>query len=402
MHVRVRLQVPTESYGGSRVHEPCTLFEEESEAIRNCSLLSSAVLGGLMKSFSTGDISHVLELDPPDPLRSTVSEELITENARNVTPWNNLEVGCTQRKRCKHLLLLFVINPPNLHNVSVWQVPVNRRLDCASRSCSTWVAVGDMHSAQSTSQLPSPSARCGSGNIPGTFAVMAKVTNWLFVRYILPSRAAEPKLELSARHAIHIKGPPPQEMLNSSSFSRWQSGLATIQFESAVAGPSYVRHAILAVLVRFRPCSCVSARIHVRFTAADLVRSVNKKARQMYIRRRLLSTYKALERLTKSQLNLSEALQATGPQDLRKNLQDELRLTSSTSVEAGRTDGRKTPLTTRDVERDRGKPLTKYERNMMIFNWLHNLDDDDDSVTPPFDLPPGSNGGSQQQVQQAA
>ena len=33
------------------------------------------------------------------------------------------------------------------------------------------------------------------------------------------------------------------------------------------------------------------------------------------------------------------------------------------------------PLTIRDVERERGKPLSKYERNMMIFNWLHTLDD---------------------------
>lgn len=33
------------------------------------------------------------------------------------------------------------------------------------------------------------------------------------------------------------------------------------------------------------------------------------------------------------------------------------------------------PLTIHDVERERGKPLSKYERNMMIFNWLHTLDD---------------------------
>lgn len=32
-------------------------------------------------------------------------------------------------------------------------------------------------------------------------------------------------------------------------------------------------------------------------------------------------------------------------------------------------------LTARDVERDRGRPLTKYERNMMIFNWLQTLEE---------------------------
>jgi hypothetical protein len=29
----------------------------------------------------------------------------------------------------------------------------------------------------------------------------------------------------------------------------------------------------------------------------------------------------------------------------------------------------------REVERDRGKPLSKYERNVMIFDWLHTLDE---------------------------
>ncbi|KAL1436907.1 hypothetical protein MTO96_049297 [Rhipicephalus appendiculatus] len=82
---------------------------------------------------------------------------------------------------------------------------------------------------------------------------------------------------------------------------------------------------------------------------ADLVRSVSTKVRQMYIRRRLLSTYRALERLTKSELDVS----GTVP-----------RVHVTTDAK----------LTVRDVQRDRGKPLTKYERNMMIFDWLQNLD----------------------------
>lgn len=31
-------------------------------------------------------------------------------------------------------------------------------------------------------------------------------------------------------------------------------------------------------------------------------------------------------------------------------------------------------LTARDVERDRGRQLSRYERNMIIFNWLQTLD----------------------------
>ncbi|XP_064483482.1 uncharacterized protein LOC135396444 [Ornithodoros turicata] len=186
------LQVPSECRRRPISGE--ILLEEESQVIRNCSAFSC----GLIKSFSTGDIADNLQAEN---LRATVSE-----------------VG---------------------------------RLDLASRSCSTWVAVGD-------SQLPSPPAE-------------------------LPS-----------------------------------------------------------------------------FTA-DLVCSVNKKVRQMYIRRRLLSTYKALERLTKSELNLTvPQVQITS---------DELDLSSVGFHGANRT------LTLTAVERDRGKPLTKYERNMMIFNWLQNLDE---------------------------
>lgn len=40
-------------------------------------------------------------------------------------------------------------------------------------------------------------------------------------------------------------------------------------------------------------------------------------------------------------------------------------------------------LTLNDIERERGKPLTKYERNMMVFNWLHSLDEN----AIPDDLP---------------
>lgn len=32
-------------------------------------------------------------------------------------------------------------------------------------------------------------------------------------------------------------------------------------------------------------------------------------------------------------------------------------------------------LTIQDIEKERGKPLSKYDRNMMIFNWLHTLDE---------------------------
>lgn len=84
--------------------------------IRSCGALSSAL--GLQKSFSTSD---VFQLPSPETcplgLRSAVSDLALDTAHRN------------------GLLL------------------EQARLDNASRSCSTWVAVGDI---ASTSQLPSP------------------------------------------------------------------------------------------------------------------------------------------------------------------------------------------------------------------------------------------------------
>ncbi|KAJ3667207.1 hypothetical protein Zmor_002607 [Zophobas morio] len=251
-------------------------FEEETELIRSCAALSSAV--GLQKSFSTSDISQLPS--PEDSsnvpgLRSAVSE---------------LALNSLQRSG-------FILE--------------NARLDHTSRSCSTWVAVGDI---ASTSQLPSPHG----GQTSST-----------------------------AQQQAGTPPPPPV------------------------------------------------------FTAADFIRSVNKKVRQNYIRRRLLTTYKALERLSQSEFNLDRlevapAAATASVVNTETSTQNAgpVRLTvpgSSPSAKANPPPPNSTnaavlraakqrasknlPLTIRDVERERGKPLSKYERNMMIFNWLHTLDD---------------------------
>ena len=89
------------------------------------------------------------------------------------------------------------------------------------------------------------------------------------------------------------------------------------------------------------------------------------QVRQNYIRRRLLTTYKALERLSQSEFDLDRlgaAVAAAAP--------------SNRLQVPGLVRREKRPhLTVTDVERERGKPLTKYDRNMMIFNWLHTLDE---------------------------
>ncbi|RWS08057.1 hypothetical protein B4U79_15920 [Dinothrombium tinctorium] len=316
------LTVPSERYGSFRRLSSASgfnkfsndiLFEEETDVIKNCGAFSSAVLG-LMKSFSTSDISTI---DPfqDTPLRSSYSEIALFGGIL----WN-----------------------PRI------ELPTIRHLDAHSRSCSTWVAVGEP--LCSTSQLPSPQTH-------------------------------------------------------------------TIGTES------------------------VTGQLSPALTPTELLQSVNKKVRQLYIKRRLLSTYRALERLSRSQLDLSNVvkgdldllvtsslgnklkagaiesaifvgnqapavqecndpmvsstttattptlpqLQVTAGDQLnanelvvrssKRNNKGSNRLSYPLDLNQFQTD--LASLSIRDVDLQKGKPLTKYERNIMIFNWLQNLDQSD-------------------------
>lgn len=113
-------------------------------------------------------------------------------------------------------------------------------------------------------------------------------------------------------------------------------------------------------------------------SAADLILNLNKRVRQCYIRRRLVTTYKALERLSQSQFNLDRIAQQAQSQTTDRA--DPLPLPAP----LGGVQQQQQILTLNDVERDQGRPLSKYTRNMMIFNWLHSLD--------PEESPPGGAG----------
>lgn len=150
------------------------------------------------------------------------------------------------------------------------------------------------------------------------------------------------------------------------------------------------------------------------FTTDDFVRSVNKRVRQNYIRKRLVMTYRALERLSQSEFNLdriekyaiaANSVNNYGPLEL---IVPKIITTPSTSVTATsaapavtevtpltphqeplpeNTSAKskekltmgtsKNHLTLNDIDRDRGRALTKYERNMLIFNWLHTINDNE-------------------------
>lgn len=111
------------------------------------------------------------------------------------------------------------------------------------------------------------------------------------------------------------------------------------------------------------------------FTPADLIRSVNKKVRQVYIRKRLSVAYK----LTQSGFDVVNLVTPRA-----NKIGDSQTMVESTSSISVPNQGETPPptkklvakeLTLKDVERERGRPLSKLERNIFIFNWLHSLDE---------------------------
>lgn len=204
---------------------------------------------------------------------------------------------------------------------------------------------------------------------------------------------------------------------------------------------------LLASLISFNVFQARVGSASPSFTPADLVRSVNKRIRQTYLKKRLLTTYKALERMTEMGFNLEKLKEVVNEGELATH-PELVNLLSSTAITSqahkkeatasavvaanisqlgvtstsARVDGTSSQpaapageqqsaasgnsvavaigdetsskqaakvrasdksLSCKEIERDRGKPLSKYDRNVMIFDWLHSLDE---SATATIDL----------------
>jgi len=91
-----------------------------------------------------------------------------------------------------------------------------------------------------------------------------------------------------------------------------------------------------------------------RFFNSDLISCITKRPRQKYIRRRLKVIQNAVQHLSDNNTH-NDAL-GVGVKTKDKEMSE--------------------TLSTKEIAQNRGKPLSKYERNIVIFNWLHTLDED--------------------------
>lgn len=256
----------------------CNLFRPDkiSEAtwFEECNDLMSTTLLGIQRSFSTSDI-NTIELE----INKNRSEQGIFSQRYAVS-----EHALDGKSRTR----LF-------------------------RSCSTWVAVGEL---ASTSQLPSPHG-----------------------------------------HYNNLTTTSSQQQLSASNLTGTSSFIAVLK-------------------------------------------SVNRRARESYIRNRLLTAHRAIERLSRSEFDLDQLattipkVDGPGPTELKiPTFESNSSETDITATQTSPSDTLRNKscsqnhknrllnttinrnLTIHDIEKERGRPLTKYDRNMMIFNWLHSLDE---------------------------
>ncbi|CAK1587920.1 unnamed protein product [Parnassius mnemosyne] len=116
-------------------------------------------------------------------------------------------------------------------------------------------------------------------------------------------------------------------------------------------------------------------RGHPSHTGPRQLPSDNKKVRQNYIKKRLLTTYRALERMSQSEFNLDRLEQAAAASAAGRGGGVPVLPAPRAHTRLLHPEAAHLVLTAADLERERGRPLSKYERNMMIFNWLHTLDE---------------------------
>ncbi|XP_053203997.1 uncharacterized protein LOC128388594 isoform X2 [Panonychus citri] len=416
------LSVPNERYGlrrfsmqsGQRfsLSPTDTLFEEQSELILNCGALSSAVLGRI-KSFSTSDITMTSnEFDSlHDPTFSSSASSHLHPSSSS------------SGNRMKNSLSEIV-----LFGAHGWDprlaLPNNiRSLDATSRSCSTWVIVGD-RSISSVSQLPSPSqAHSVSGTLSPTlhpldivFSMNKKVRQMYIRQRLLSTYRTLERLSRSHLDLGNIiKGDLVNKLTNihglTTKTTMDSNGVDERAIEGGengggdnIKGPSIVNSFNKLNNKSIDTSSPSSSSVITHNESTETKEPFSNQSFNLSnpVTRSTTTTFEAqsnqfnndpnclsnldddpIKMVDCNSINLDDT-------DINNNnnctnyktdcsssilkLQDRL---ASTSLDLIQLQNDLLSLSVRDIELQKGKPLTKYERNMMIFDWLQNLDQEE-------------------------
>lgn len=344
-----------------------SFFEQETEILRSCGAFTTAVFG-LMKSFSTSDLIDNYNtttdygtsggglhfLNQQQPLRTSVSE-LTLLNLNSISTKLGPIFPSSSNYDFQNLI------SSNHHHC--YQQTSNRRLDLASRCCSTWVAVGDPIS-NINSQLPSPSQTTGSAlgfqnlvpNISGADLVRSvnKKMRHLYIKRRLMStyraleRLSKSQFDLTAAE-VRSKGPVTGIQLLASSPSTLSMNTLLKTAVSPPASPVKLRSFTTIGMTGGTLAPINSPNVNVPQILTPNPESIPGDDYDDDKTSDDIKVQQQLQQITENQLKLSWI----------EKLKDDL---SSVSI--------------REVDLSKGKPLSKYERNMMIFNWLQDLERD--------------------------
>lgn len=250
---------------------------------------------------------------------------------------------------------------------------LDARLDHTSRSCSTWVAVGDV-----ASQLPSPH---------GGPALSASKCNLTYPTKVTSETSPQPSfttadLIRSVNKKVrenYIRGRllttyRAIERLSQSEFNLDQ--LLVAAHERKLGCQAATTAQTISVTDSPGPTKLIVPTICTTSTGESTSNDANELSKSTINdilptpsdERTVATTTPAIGEIDTSATTNANAI------SLKKNAIPSVSLICpKMKSKIGGSLNRN--LTIHDIEKERGRPLSKYDRNMMIFNWLHSLDE---------------------------
>lgn len=329
-------------------------LEECNDLIRSCGQLSTLL--GIQKSFSTSDIAQI------------PGEKHFDYSSNGLRNSNN--GGTNQNAQMRHAISELALN-----SIQRCGYMLETRLDHTSRSCSTWVAVGEL---ASTSQLPSPHGGytgtslsvnqsssqqqlTASTNFSGNTSNSAVLTQPPFTAADL-IRSVNKKVRENYIRSRLLTTYRAIERLSQSEFNLDQ--LATVASTTlpslAISSPGPTELVVPSIST-VEPTANTNTIVVATNESSDLTNEITDESNQI----------QQLNTVTVNERPVTPTTIAANSLPKKKNVSLICPQLKTKVIAANMNRN----LTIHDIEKERGRPLSKYDRNMMIFNWLHSLDE---------------------------
>ena len=348
-------------------------FDQDYDILKSCGAFESAVLG-LMKSFSTSDLIDCDSFGLQRITRPSVSDPVLVNCAQQNYNYNSVKLLSASPSGYDFQ------NPQQPQNCGLNITGLNRPIGLASRSVSTWVAVGDPIS-NFNSQLPSPSTGGSAINvdIKSLFSIsgadLVKSVNKKYRQLYIKKRLMNSYRALERLSKSQFDLTAAEFRSNYTGFTNCSSNNANNpnvplvnQLILATSPSTLSMNTLLKTAVSPPSSPTVPKDGRSQSSFAYGPNNGNQQSAQ--------SSFDS---------NPDNGVKLVIPQiiasDVEPNDGPSRPGTSSKSwIQKLKEDLSTNSMSVRDVNLSKGQPLSKYERNMMIFNWLQDLENTDDDL----------------------